>query len=596
MSEALEKARAGAAALAAARRAAGDSARRASAFAAWFGASRIVDEDGAPMVMYHGSYKDFAAFDRMASAWRGPSIDMVGSWFSSNPGDGGAGMYASGAGAAIYPVYLRVTRPRYFDSFREMLNAMHEAEGRDPAQHTNGKGSPEGLRELLKAQGYDGIALSQTNVGEQEDDLAQVLGAIKRAKYEEFAVPKAERAPYTAKRERLEGTAARLRAELAIYSGSTEFDRQMVVIVFEPEQVKSAIGNSGAFDPSSASIIDSAEDALQVAREAHQALLRARDEAAAVDVPLNALGDFDETADGMKSLREAAGAFLRGLRDAGQAFDCPALNARVDVRQRGIKKVMAVSADRRKLALVPALAELFKTAVLVDSRPPYDGDVDKSAVAYHVLRAALRLGGEVLAVRIVVKEDGRGHFHYDHTVRDVGSIFDGAKENAPEDRGALSLLPMAAGRAVCRLASDQLGTIVTGDGQALNLFIEPTPLLDGLSAIERARTAATLAAKVKDFAAASDAPALERMRLARDIRELVVKLGGDASAPVPAEVRRLLAIARGEHDDAALPELYGLIQEAMGLLNDAGLADGAAAEAANAAITRWAELEEKTNV
>ncbi len=381
VSTALEKARAGAAALLAARRAVDTARRRADALRAWFGASKIVDDDGDPLVMYHGSYKDFAAFDRMASAWRGPSIDMVGSWFSSNPGDGGAGMYASGAGAAIYPVYLRVERPRYFDTFRELLNAMHEAEGRDPAKHSTGKGSPEGLREQLKAQGYDGIALSQTNVGEQEADLGEVLEAIKRARDEEFSVPKADRQPYTAKRERLEGTAARLRQELAIYGGSTEFDRQMVVIVFEPGQIKSAIGNSGAFDPGRASIIDSAG-----------------------------------------------------------------------------------------------------------------------------------------------------------------------------------------------------------------------PVLDGLSAIERARTAAALAAKVKDYAAAAGASALERIRLARDIRELVAKLGGDPAAPVPAEVRRLLAIARGEHDNETLPELFGLIQEAMSLLNDAGQADEAAAQAANAAITRWAELEEKANV
>ena len=236
---------------------------REEAFRRWFAGSKIVGADGEPLVMYHGTYKDFAAFDRMASAWRGQSIDMVGSWFSTNPGEGGSGMYASGAGAAIYPVYLKVERPKYFDTFREMLNAMHEAEGRDPEQQrTRGKGSPEGLREVLKSQGYDGIALSQTNVGEQEDDLGEVLASIRRAKDEEFSVPKRERAPYTAKRERLEETAARLRSELEIYGGSTEFDKQIVVIVFEPHQIKSALGNSGAFDPTSPNILDAVASPL----------------------------------------------------------------------------------------------------------------------------------------------------------------------------------------------------------------------------------------------------------------------------------------------------------------------------------------------
>lgn len=251
MSQALEHARAGAAALASA-------LKRVEALSRWFKGSVIVDDNGAPMVMYHGSYKDFTEFDRMASSWRGPSIDMVGSWFSHNPSEsGGAGMYANGPGATIYPVYLRVTRPKHYESFRELLNAMHEAEGRDPAEHTNGKGSPEGLRAQLKAQGYDGIALAKTNVGELDGDLSEAMDAVRRAKDEEWSVPKAERGPYTAKRVRLEETVERLRKELAPYGGSTEFDAQMVVIVFDPQQIKSAIGNSGKFDPESANILDS---------------------------------------------------------------------------------------------------------------------------------------------------------------------------------------------------------------------------------------------------------------------------------------------------------------------------------------------------
>lgn len=272
MNTVLERARAARDALVQARERAAAVENAAAALKRWFGASKIVDDDGEPLVMYHGTYKDFAAFDRMASAWRGPSIDMIGSWFSNSPGERGAGMYAPGG--AIYPVYLRVTRPKYYDSFREMLNAMHEAEERDPAQQKPaGRGSPEGLRDQLKAQGFDGIALSQTNVGEQEADLGEVLAAIRRAKDEEYGAPKSERAVFTAKRERLEGTAKRLRDELATYGGSIEFDGQTVVIVFDPEQVKSALGNSGAYDPNSASMVDSAAPMLD---SVAPALTRAR--------------------------------------------------------------------------------------------------------------------------------------------------------------------------------------------------------------------------------------------------------------------------------------------------------------------------------
>lgn len=186
-----------------------------SAFDQWFGSSVIREADGQPMRMYHGTYApDVGVFDRLKAGWRGQSIDMVGSWFSSTPGPAGAGMYADGVGAAIYPVYLAIQRPRYYDSFRELLQAMHEANGVEYRPGMNGRGSPEALREKLDLQGYDGIVLAQTNVGELNQELDQLMGAVRRAKDEEYAAPRHERHIYTAKRERIEESAARLREEV----------------------------------------------------------------------------------------------------------------------------------------------------------------------------------------------------------------------------------------------------------------------------------------------------------------------------------------------------------------------------------------------
>ena len=55
-------------------------------------------------------------------------------------------------------------------------------------------------------------------------------------------------APYQAKIDRLESNINQRRAELE-NNGSTEFDKQYVWVAFRPEQIKSATGNNGNFDP-----------------------------------------------------------------------------------------------------------------------------------------------------------------------------------------------------------------------------------------------------------------------------------------------------------------------------------------------------------
>lgn len=72
----------------------------------WFESSAVVHDDGVPLVVFHGSvvqddgkrhFKvgDIEQFDRLFSTrFRAQSIDTVGSWFSSAPGETGASMYS----------------------------------------------------------------------------------------------------------------------------------------------------------------------------------------------------------------------------------------------------------------------------------------------------------------------------------------------------------------------------------------------------------------------------------------------------------------------------------------------------------------------
>jgi hypothetical protein len=233
--------------------------RATANFKRWFGDSKVVDEKGEPLVVYHGTTRGgFTVFDRLKSlGWRGPSMDTVGSWFSDNPSDvGGAGAYASagGKGDTIYPVYLSIKNPKKYRTFNDFLRHMHRAAGRPMPENAPGRGSTEELRAELIADGYDGIEFEQTDNAGLMQDIKEMQDAVERAKQEEFSVKRADRLPYTQKRERLEQTLKSMRKELDEFGSSTEFDQQRVFIAFEPTQIKSAIGNNGDYSLTNADI------------------------------------------------------------------------------------------------------------------------------------------------------------------------------------------------------------------------------------------------------------------------------------------------------------------------------------------------------
>lgn len=156
-------------------------------FKTWFGDSKVVDENGAPLVVYHGTNADFSAFDPSAQGSSGQGSGEPGFFFEASPDN--AGRYTrQGGGGNVMPVYLSLKNPLIV----ERTNAKYDYDG-----SYNRVAFANFIDDALEA-GHDGVI------------FRDVLDRGKR---------------------------------------STQY------VAFYPEQIKSAIGNRGTFDPTVASIL-----------------------------------------------------------------------------------------------------------------------------------------------------------------------------------------------------------------------------------------------------------------------------------------------------------------------------------------------------
>lgn len=249
------------------------------AFRNWFKDSKVVDYNGNPLVVSHGTYNDFTEFDRnyAKNNYGRPdhSMDMVGSWFTTeqqsknyadpdqslgnrvgktmklflsiqNPlvmdwkGENPLDVYTTrnkkteeaiaefeetniafeynqvkqklaktGKGANSLNKYEKSVLENYTKERKKFLDNFREAKSKASKQDTltrfaslvEDKGGSEGFRKWAKAQGYDGVHLQETT--------SDAFG---------------------------------------------DFNPADMWIAFEPNQIKSATGNKGTFDPSNPDI------------------------------------------------------------------------------------------------------------------------------------------------------------------------------------------------------------------------------------------------------------------------------------------------------------------------------------------------------
>lgn len=158
-------------------------------FKAWFGDSKVVDDTGAPMVLYHGTGSNFDEISPSA----GTANSDAGFYVSPSPSEAGKYAAFSEGSQNIVPVFASIKNP-YFALTKSEIST-----GENGQMTVKDWGK-------LRAAGFDGVAIGIT-----KDEFLSGARKLSDA------------------------------SELAVLNG---------------RQIKSAIGNSGKFDPNSASLTD----------------------------------------------------------------------------------------------------------------------------------------------------------------------------------------------------------------------------------------------------------------------------------------------------------------------------------------------------
>jgi proteasome lid subunit RPN8/RPN11 len=152
----------------------------APAFRKWFGKSQVVDADGNPMPVYHGTDADFEAFDTTDfGAWFAERPKKANDYVNRSQTKGGPPGYLKELGGEkVLKVYLRIEKPLRIPqnidmsednlNVRETLKFINEANGTDisakeigfPADyegiHFEWLAEP-GFIDALKKRGFDGM-------------------------------------------------------------------------------------------------------------------------------------------------------------------------------------------------------------------------------------------------------------------------------------------------------------------------------------------------------------------------------------------------------------------------------------------------------
>jgi N12 class adenine-specific DNA methylase len=227
------------------------------AFKRWFEGSRVVDAKGRPLVLYHGTDQDFDAFER---------TDDIGFHFGTREAAADR-LEAYGTHGHppkhVMPVYLRIRNPLRLPDLG-MWEPENVAVALVKAGIIDQKTADrteivdrEQVREWLAAKGYDAIVYANTVEGSRAvkrvpDDIEEQPSTMYKGGVRLLSSRYGLLADMPTRERAYEKLKTRIKVGAVL-------DHSDSYIVFDPEQIKSAIGNTGEFNPENPSILRSIE-------------------------------------------------------------------------------------------------------------------------------------------------------------------------------------------------------------------------------------------------------------------------------------------------------------------------------------------------
>lgn len=217
-------------------------------FKAWFGASKVVDEQGRPLVVYHGTNADVPSFDFGRAGEFGASFGRM-AFFSSDPTV--AGSYAArwmGSPEFVAAKELQdAALSAYAKSVVEFGRASQEAKAAKAEADKAGaaaKAAAKAVEEM--AAPSDGANLVPAHLSLRNPLEIDAQGKS-WVEVNESALKAAQDG----------GHDGAIIKNVIDSANATARKPSTVYAVFSPSSIKSAIGNSGKFDPGSPSLTDS---------------------------------------------------------------------------------------------------------------------------------------------------------------------------------------------------------------------------------------------------------------------------------------------------------------------------------------------------
>jgi GNAT superfamily N-acetyltransferase len=130
-------------------------------FRRWFGQSKVVDADGNPLVVYHGTAADFESFDNSKTGRNDSGLWGRGHYFAASADSANSYALRQGDGARVIPAYVSIENPLVLKTGDDLVTRLPDGTNSRELVGPNLDGSK--IKALAVAGGHDGVIQIRPN-------------------------------------------------------------------------------------------------------------------------------------------------------------------------------------------------------------------------------------------------------------------------------------------------------------------------------------------------------------------------------------------------------------------------------------------------